>query len=90
MKIGVPKEIKDNEFRVGLTPAATRELVSRGHGVFIQQNAGEAIGLHDELYAKAGAKILRPPFDVDDVGRIAILVDPSGAAMGWMTPVARG
>jgi predicted enzyme related to lactoylglutathione lyase len=40
--------------------------------------------------AKAGAQILRGPFDVDGIGRIAILIDPSGAAMGWMTPVAQG
>lgn len=43
-----------------------------------------------EAAAKAGAQILRGPFDVEDVGRIAILIDPSGAAMGWMTPAARG
>src|SRR5580765_4821086 len=58
MKIGVPKEIKNNEFRVGMIPAAVRELTARGHNVFIETNAGEAIGLHDEMYVKAGAKIL--------------------------------
>src|ERR1043165_8618942 len=58
MKIGVPKEIKNNEFRVGMIPAAGRELSARSHSVFIETNAGEAIGLHDEMYVKAGAKIL--------------------------------
>ena len=58
MKIGVPKEIKDNEYRVGLTPAAARELVSRGHTVLVQKSSGEAIGLHDELYTRAGARIV--------------------------------
>jgi alanine dehydrogenase len=58
MKIGVPKEIKDNEYRVGLTPAAVRELVSHGHSVLVQKDAGEAIGLHDDLYVKAGARIV--------------------------------
>jgi len=58
MRIGVPKEIKNNEYRVGLTPAAVRELTARGHQVFVETLAGEAIGLHDELYARAGAKIL--------------------------------
>ncbi len=58
MRIGVPKEIKNNEFRVGLTPAAVRELSARGHDVFVETQAGEAIGLHDELYVRAGAKIL--------------------------------
>ena len=58
MRIGVPKEIKDNEFRVGMTPAAVRELTTRGHAVFVEKHAGEAIGLHDEHYARAGAILL--------------------------------
>jgi alanine dehydrogenase len=58
MRIGVPKEIKNNEFRVGLTPAAVRELTARDHEVVVETQAGEAIGLHDALYVRAGAKIL--------------------------------
>jgi alanine dehydrogenase len=58
VKIGVPKEIKNNEYRVGMIPAAARELTARGHSVFVETNAGEAIGLHDEMYARVGAKIL--------------------------------
>src|SRR5215471_8312481 len=58
MKIGVLKEIKNNEFRVGMIPAAVRELTSRGHTVFVETKAGDAIDLSDEIYAKAGAKIL--------------------------------
>ena len=58
MKIGVPKEIKNNEFRVGMTPGAVRELTSRGHKVVIETQAGEAIGLHDDMYQKVGATIL--------------------------------
>jgi alanine dehydrogenase len=57
MLIGVPKEIKDQEYRVGLTPASTRELTSRGHQVLIQTGAGAAIGLPDEAYQAAGAAI---------------------------------
>src|SRR2546423_12696721 len=57
MKIGVPKEIKNNEYRVGMTPAAVREVTVRGHKVLIETNAGDAIGLSDELYKKAGATI---------------------------------
>jgi alanine dehydrogenase len=57
MIIGVPSEIKSQEYRVGLTPASVRELVNAGHQVMIQHNAGEAIGLTDELYEKAGARI---------------------------------
>lgn len=58
MKIGVPKEIKNNEFRVGLTPASVRELTARGHQVVIETMAGDAIGLFDETYQRAGATIL--------------------------------
>ena len=45
MRIGVPKEIKNHEYRVGLTPASVREFTSRGHEVFVQAGAGAAIGL---------------------------------------------
>ena len=58
MKIGVPKEIKNNEYRVGMTPAAVRELTSRGHKVFVETKAGDAIDLSDAIYTKAGARIL--------------------------------
>ncbi len=57
MRIGVPKEIKNHEYRVGLTPASVRELVSRGHQVWVQTEAGAAIGLSDALYLAAGATI---------------------------------
>jgi len=58
MRIGVPKEIKNQEYRVGMTPSAVRELTSCGHEVFVETQAGEAIGLHDEMYTRVGAKIL--------------------------------
>ena len=48
MLVGVPKEIKNHEYRVGLTPASVRELTLRGHHVVVQTNAGAAIGLIDE------------------------------------------
>jgi alanine dehydrogenase len=58
MRIGVPKEIKNHEYRVGMTPAAVRELTSRGHEVFVETTAGDGIGLSDENYTRVGAKIL--------------------------------
>ena len=61
MKIGVPKEIKNNEFRVGLTPSSVAELVNFNHHIFIQSNAGLGIGFLDEDYIKAGAVILDSP-----------------------------
>ncbi|CAN0626587.1 Alanine dehydrogenase [Burkholderia multivorans] len=57
MLIGVPKEIKNYEYRVGLTPASTHELTRRGHQVLLQRHAGTAIGLHDDAYEAAGAML---------------------------------
>lgn len=57
MLIGVPREIKNHEYRVGLTPASVRELTGQGHRVLVQAGAGAAIGLGDALYVAAGAEI---------------------------------
>ena len=59
MLIGVPKEIKAQEFRVGMTPAGVRELVAAGHRVIVEAGSGEAIGLSDDLYNAAGATIIK-------------------------------
>ncbi len=58
MKIGVPKEIKNNENRVGLVPGGVRQLVHDGHEVYVETNAGSGIGISDDQYIQAGAKIL--------------------------------
>ena len=58
MLVGVPKEIKNHEYRVGLTPAAVKEFVAHGHQVMVETNAGTAIGFTDELYQNAGAMIV--------------------------------
>lgn len=58
MRIGVPKEIKNHEYRVGLTPASAHELCAHGHEVWVQSEAGSAIGLSDDLYRAAGALIV--------------------------------
>ncbi len=58
MNIGVPKETKNNEYRVGLTPASVRELTTRGHAVLVETCAGAAIGFWDEDYSAAGAEVL--------------------------------
>ncbi len=57
MRIGVPKEIKTHEYRVGLTPAGARELVLHGHQVLVQQGAAAGIGISDDAYRAAGAQI---------------------------------
>ncbi|HET9215381.1 MAG TPA: alanine dehydrogenase [Terriglobia bacterium] len=59
MRIGVPREIKTREYRVGMTPGGVRLLVSRGHDVFIETGAGEGSGIADGQYAQAGASIVR-------------------------------
>src|SRR5689334_24493890 len=58
MRVGVPKEIKVHEYRVGLTPASVAELIAAGHEVFVETKAGEGIDFPDETYTKVGAKIL--------------------------------
>ena len=58
MQLGVPREIKAQEFRVGMTPAGARELVGAGHSVVIESGAGDAIGLTDDLYRAAGASVV--------------------------------
>ena len=58
MRIGVPTEIKDNEYRVGMTPGGARDLAANGHEVLVQKGAGNGSGFSDEEYATAGAKIL--------------------------------
>ena len=64
MFIGIPKEIKNNENRVGMTPSGVAEFVRRGHTVFVQHTAGEGSGFSDEAYTKAGARILPAIEDV--------------------------
>ena len=57
MKIGIPKEIKNNESRVGMTPAGVAELIRHGHDVYVQHTAGEASGFSDAAYQAVGATI---------------------------------
>ena len=64
MIIGIPKEIKNNENRVGMTPSGVAEFVRRGHTVVVQHTAGEGSGFSDEAYTKVGASILPAIEDV--------------------------
>ncbi len=74
MKIGIPKEIKNNENRVGMTPDGVAELVKHGHEVFVQHTAGEGSGFADAAYEKVGAKILPTIEAVYDVAEMIIKV----------------
>ncbi|MDD5250528.1 MAG: alanine dehydrogenase [Rhodocyclaceae bacterium] len=64
MLIGIPKEIKNNEYRVGMTPEGVRELVKHGHQVLVQAGAGSAIGLGDEQYRRVGAEVVDAPEEI--------------------------
>jgi len=74
MKIGLPKEIKDNEYRVGLTPAGVNALVNSGHEVFVQKSAGDGSGFTDEQYVDAGGKILDTADDIWGTGDMIVKV----------------
>ncbi|HEX8178877.1 MAG TPA: alanine dehydrogenase [Pyrinomonadaceae bacterium] len=64
MLVGLPKEIKDNEYRVGLTPAGVRALTDAGHKVIVERDAGAGSGFENELYQRAGAEIIESADDV--------------------------
>src|ERR1041384_3283225 len=58
MIVGLPKEVKDNEYRVGLVPAGVKALTDAGHKVFVQKSAGEGSGITDDEFVRAGGEIL--------------------------------
>ena len=64
MRIGIPREVKDNEFRVALTPAGVRELTNGGHEVLVEQGAGAGSSMPDEEYVRAGGRIIASADDV--------------------------
>jgi alanine dehydrogenase len=72
--IGLPKEIKDNEYRVGLTPAGVRALTDAGHRVLVEKSAGEGSGFEDSLYHRAGAAIIESDDDVWAEGEMIVKV----------------
>jgi alanine dehydrogenase len=74
MRIGVPKEIKVLENRVGLTPASVRELVHHGHEVSVEHDAGQGIGVADDDYAREGARIARDAADVYGASELVVKV----------------
>ena len=80
MNIGVPKEIKNNEFRVAITPAGVREFVSHGHSVFIESGAGLGSAIADEDFRKVGATILASADEVWDKAELVLKVKEPIAA----------
>lgn len=84
MLIGVPKEIKDHEFRVGVTPAGVHALVAAGHEVRVQANAGAAIGLSDADYAAAGARIVPDAQAAYKCPLIVKVKEPQPTELPWL------
>ena len=74
MKVGVPKEIKNHEYRVGLVPASVRELTLHGHEVYVQTTAGAGIGVDDSQYEAVGATILSDAAEVFDTAEMIVKV----------------
>jgi len=74
VNIGLPKEVKDNEYRVGLVPAGVHALVGDGHTVWVQKSAGEGSGFQDAEYIAAGAKMLETPDQVFERSEMVVKV----------------
>ena len=64
MIIGVPKEIKPSEYRVGITPSTASRLIEENHTVLVQKNSGEGIGATDDDYVKVGVKVVDGPEEI--------------------------
>jgi len=87
MRIGLPKEIKNHEYRVGLTPASVRELTSRGHAVLVQTGAGAAIGLDDAQYVAAGATLAADAAEVYATAELIVKVkEPQPVECAMLRP----
>ena len=87
MQVGVPKEIKNHEYRVGLTPASVHELVKHGHDVLVQSGAGAEIGLADEHYLAAGATLVDTAREVFERAEMIVKVkEPQPAECAMLRP----
>ena len=85
MRIGVPKEIKNNENRVACTPAGVVQLVANGHEVFVQSSAGVGSGLTDEMYEVAGAKIVQTAKEAWSVDMVIKVKEPLPEEFAFFT-----
>lgn len=87
MRVGVPKEIKNHEYRVGLTPASVAELVACGHEVFVETKAGTGIDFSDKSFEKVGATILPTAADVFDKAEMIVKVkEPQPVEIAMLRP----
>lgn len=87
MIVGVPKEIKNHEYRVGMTPSSVRELTSRGHKVLVQKNAGGEIGLSDEQYVAVGAELVETAKEIFERAEMIVKVkEPQAVECTMLRP----
>ena len=87
MIIGVPKEIKNNEFRVGMTPSGVAEFTAHGHTVLVERNAGEGSSFHDTEYEAAGARIIESVADVfAEADMIVKVKEPQAGEIAMLRP----
>jgi len=85
MRIGVPKEIKNHEYRVGMTPASVREAVTLGHEVLVETNAAERQGISDDDYRRAGARIAGSAEEVFAEAELIVKVkEPQAKELAWL------
>ncbi|MFQ3265875.1 MAG: alanine dehydrogenase, partial [Colwellia sp.] len=87
MIIGVPKEIKNHEYRIGLTPAGVKELTVNGHQVIVENNGGASIGFDNEQYIAAGAKIIDSAAEIFATAEMIIKVkEPQTVECNMLRP----
>ncbi len=87
MKVGIPKEIKVHEYRVGMTPASVKELTAHGHDVFVETCAGMGIDFPDSDYVSVGAKIMQTPAEIFAAADMIVKVkEPQLHECAWLKP----
>ncbi|HEX7666797.1 MAG TPA: alanine dehydrogenase, partial [Polyangiaceae bacterium] len=86
MIIGVPKEIKTREYRVGMTPAGVKSLTSRGHKVLIEKSAGEGSGISDAEYVAQGAQIVPTAADAWGAEMVVKVKEPQPQEYPYLRP----
>jgi alanine dehydrogenase len=87
MRIGVPKEIKNHEYRVGLTPGSVHDLVAAGHELFVETGAGKGVDFEDQVYVDAGAKILPTADAVFETAEMIVKVkEPQAVEIARLKP----
>jgi alanine dehydrogenase len=85
MRIGVPKEIKNHEYRVGLTPESAAEVIAAGHAIMVQSGAGNGIGADDAQYRSIGAEVVATPEEIFKRADMIVKVkEPQAQERGWL------